>query len=141
VNFRPYAKELDGDPDDIDGTNEYEKPKGSAHGVGGLLLRPAPPVPECTWVPGEDHRRKGRLPDSIGLQHPSGRRAGPQLVEAGMSLPEGWKVVSDNARRGLVLAIPGDSDAADAVEWLLQAATVLTLFDVSGDWVAEIHVR
>lgn len=141
INFRPYVKEIDGDPDDVDGTNEYRRPRGSALGIGGYLLKPAPPTPECTWVPGEDHRRKGRLPDSLGLQHPSGNKAGPALVAAGATLPAGWRVIADNARRGLVLAIPTDADTAEAVHWLLRAAQIVTPFQLSPDWVAEVHTR
>jgi len=139
INFRPYRRDIDGDPDDVDGTNEYSKPTGSATGIGGLLLKPAPPVPECTWIPGDTHRRKGQLPDSIGLQHPSGSRGGPTLVAHGITLPDGWKVLADNARRGLVLTMPHDFDAESAVRWLLRAAEVLTPYDLPIEWVAEIH--
>jgi hypothetical protein len=142
VNFRPYFPE-DGKLElDADGTwsdADYEKPKGSALGIGGLLLKPAPPIPECTWVPGEDHRRKGRLPDSVGMAHPGGRKAGPLLVEAGMSLQDGWRVVSDSAGRGLILALSGDYDVATTMAWILQAADVVTPFNVPDDWVLEVH--
>jgi len=141
VNFRPYVKELDGDPDDVDGTNEYTKPRGSALGIGGILLKPSPPIPECTWVPGEEHRKKGRLPDSVGLQHPAGKRGGPVLVEQGMTLPEGWKVRGDNARRGIVLLMPSDYDVDTAVRWLLRASEILTPFNLPPEWVAEVHTR
>jgi hypothetical protein len=141
VNFRPFIEEVHGDPEDQTWTNEYERPKGSALGIGGLLLKPAPPLPECTWVPGEDHRRKGPLPDSIGLQHPAGARAGPLLVADGVTLPDRWRVVADNARRGLVLELPRDADVEEAVRWLLHAAAVLSPHDLPPDWVLEVHTR
>jgi hypothetical protein len=90
-------------------------------------------------VPGEDHRRKGRLPDSLGLQHPSGRRAGPQLFDAGIRLPDEWRLVADNARRGLVIHLPIEYETSIAVEWLLNTAPVLTPGDLPDDWIAEIH--
>ena len=138
VNFRPYIAELDGEIEGDDDT-EYERPRGSTIGIGGMLLTPAPPVPECTWVPGGLHRRKGVLPDSLGLQHPSGKRAGRQITEGGMRLPDGWRVVADNARRGLVLELPPDYDVAATVRWLLDAAALVTPFDLPDEWVAEVH--
>lgn len=145
VNFRPFDEELDGDSTselhDEGGGGRNKMARGSALGIGGLLLRPAPAMPESTWVPGEDHRRKGRLPDSVGLHHPAGKKAGPSLVAEGVTLPTGWKVVSDNARRGLVLSVPTDADAHQAVQWLLRAATILTPFDLPAEWIAEVHRR
>jgi hypothetical protein len=144
VNFRPYyvedgklEMEADGTYDDT----EYQRPKGAAIGIGGMLSRPAPPIPECTWVPGEDHRRKGRLPDTIGMAHPGGRKAGPVMVEAGMRLPDSWKVVGDSAGRGLIVALAAEYDVRDAMLWVLEAAVRVTPFTLPDDWVLEVHHR
>jgi hypothetical protein len=142
VNFWPYFPEDGALEANLDGTwddTEYQRPKGAALGIGGMLMRPAPPIPECTWVPGEDHRRKGRQPDSVGMAHPGGRKAGPVLVEAGMRLDDGWKVVADTAGRGLILALSGDYDVREAMTWILKAADLVTPFDVPDDWVLEVH--
>ena len=85
INFRPFIDDHDPPATDSSHTDRPRTSKDSAHGIGGLLLKPAPSLPECTWVPGEHHRRKGPMPDSIGLHHPHGRRAGPALVEHGIT--------------------------------------------------------
>jgi hypothetical protein len=103
---------------------------------------------EGTWVPGRAGR-KGLEPASVGLEHPAGRFAVRQLRDGGLALPEHWKVVTDHARRGLVLSVQhqGDSDAArssdlaEIVDWLVEAAAILAPDQVTGRWQAEVHTR
>ena len=114
----------------------------------GLLGRRRPVTIEGTWVPGGTSR-KGPEPASVGLEHPAGRFAVRQLAAAGLDVPARWKVVTDHARRGLVLSAPssGPSEADHArdhrevVEWLVAAAAILAPDQVSGRWQAEVHIR
>ena len=114
----------------------------------GLLARRRVVTIEGTWVPGRAGRKPGE-PASVGLEHPAGRFAVRQLRDGGLALPERWKVVTDHARRGLVLSVPpsGETDddrAADLreiVDWLVQAAAILAPDQVSGRWQAEVHTR
>ena len=103
---------------------------------------------EGTWVPG----RAGRTPPepaSVGLEHPAGRFAVRQLRDGGLGVPDDWKVVTDHARRGLVLSVPASDgspgDRADhlsaIVEWLVAAAAILAPEQVTGRWQAEVHLR
>jgi hypothetical protein len=101
-----------------------------------------PVVPDARWVPGE---RKGEkvTPLSVGLRHPSGGRAVARLVEAGHPVPEGWRMVQDHPKRGLVLeARPGvDVDADATLDWMFDALAALTPLPLTGLWRATFHAR
>jgi hypothetical protein len=56
-------------------------------------------------------------------------------------VPEGWVVLQDNPRRGLVVAVPPAEDAADVLAWLLDAATALSLVLLTGEWRALVYRR
>lgn len=70
---------------------------------------------------------------SLGLQHPGGPKALDRLAAAGLALPTGWLRVADHPRRGLVLTAPA-AEAADAVDWLLAAAAILTPGPLPSPW-------
>jgi hypothetical protein len=124
----------------------------------GLFARWRLVLIEGTWVPGQ-LGRSGAGDASVGLSHPAGRFAVRQLRDAGVPLPDRWKVVVDHARRGLVLTVPdgpptiagsasvgppgGDASApVDVVlPWLLAAGTVLGPDQITGRWRAEVHRR
>ena len=101
-----------------------------------------PVIPDASWVPGE---RKGDrvTPLSIGLRHPSGGRAIPRLIEAGRAVPDGWRMVADRPKRGLVLeARPGaDVDADATLDWMFEALAALTPMPLTGLWRATFHPR
>jgi hypothetical protein len=105
---------------------------------GRLLTAAGPPVPLASWVPGE--LRRGRVADtSLGLQHPGGRKAVWQLRDAGITVPEGWRVRSDHPRRGLVLLVPADADPEVALDWLVRAALALTEMVLPDVWRAAVY--
>jgi hypothetical protein len=79
----------------------------------------------------------GRL--SIGLQHPGGPKALDRLAREGLPLPAGWLKVADHPRRGLVVTVPA-AEASAAVDWLLQAARLLTLGPLPTQWSARRYV-
>ncbi len=114
----------------------------------GLLARRRVVTVEGTWVPGR-LGRKAPEPASVGLEHPAGRFAVRQLRDGGLALPGHWKVVTDHARRGLVLSVmpsgPTDDDRVadlrEIVDWLVHAAAILAPGQVSGRWQAEVHTR
>lgn len=114
----------------------------------GLLARRRVVTIEGTWVPGR-LGRKGVEPASVGLEHPAGRFAVRQLRDSGLAVPDHWKVITDHARRGLVLsASPSGAtdddrggDLREIVDWLVAAAAILAPDQVSGRWQAEVHTR
>ena len=79
-----------------------------------------PIVPLGTWTPATTQSRGRREPAMLGLQHPAGSKAKPLLAELGHPVPEGWTVVQDHVRKGLVVALPETVDAAEALAWLLR---------------------
>ena len=110
----------------------------------GVFSRRRTTAVEGTWIPGQRTKR-GVDPASVGLEHPAGRFAVRQLRDAGCPVPEGWKVIVDHARRGLVLSVPEREDPEAQQElilsWLVRAATTLALVPMTGRWQAEIHHR
>jgi hypothetical protein len=109
-----------------------------------LLLDAGPNIPVGTWVPprrAEGRRRGGVAATSIGLQHPSGQRALDRLRRAGIDLPDGWHVVQDHPRRGLVFSAPVGADHRVTLEWLIRAGGFLSLGPPAASWLATVHLR
>jgi len=95
-------------------------------------------IPLCSWVPGRRTRR-GVRPDSLGIQHATGRRAVDTLSQLAVDLPGGWQRAQDHPRRGLVV-VPDPSCSLEAeFTWLLRAGAALSLRPLSGRWRARIH--
>jgi hypothetical protein len=109
-------------------------------GLFGLLSGRGPDLPIATWVPGELTRR-GVEPDSIGLQHGGGPKARLRLAELGVPIPTGWRVLADHPRRGLVIELPPATPPAEALDWLLRAATALSPVELPERWVALVYQR
>lgn len=112
-------------------------PEGS--GVFSLFSGRGPVVPLGTWTPGSITRRGRSEPAMLGLQHPSGSKAKPLLAELGHGVPDGWMVVQDHVRKGLVVAVPGDVGPEVALGWLLRAAQLLSTIPLTGGWRAAIY--
>ena len=99
------------------------RPEGG--GLFGVFSSRGPAVPFATWHPGER---------SAGIQHATG----PKLARR-IDVPEGWHVVQDHPRRGLVVRVPGDVTDGDVLAWLVATAGPLCPLPLLGRWVAEIH--
>jgi hypothetical protein len=108
-------------------------------GLTTLLAGPIHDVPVCTWVAGKV-ARQGPLPDSIGVQHGVGTRVLARLSSAGSGLPEGWALVQDHPRRGLVVTPAPGADKGEVLAWLLEAGMVLSPVRLTGQWHAEVHL-
>ncbi len=98
-----------------------------------------PVVPLGTWTPPAAQGRGRRQPAMLGLQHPAGSKAKPLLAELGHPVPDGWAVVQDHVRKGLVVALPDGVAARDALAWLLRAARLLSTIPLQGGWRAAIY--
>jgi hypothetical protein len=77
---------------------------------------------------------------SVGLMHPTGARAVARLAEAGVTIPTGWVVRQDHARRGLVLRTPVDAPETEIVDWCVRAGTALCRVDLTGEWQAVVYL-
>jgi len=108
-------------------------------GLTTLLAGPVHDVPVCTWVAGK-MGRQGVQPDSIGIQHAGGSRVLGRLASAGVALPEGWRLVQDHPRRGLVVAPASGAAHQDVLTWILEAGAVLSAVRLTGEWLAEIYL-
>ena len=54
-------------------------------------------------------------------------------------MPDGWVVLQDHSKKGLVVAVPPATGHADVVEWLLGAATLLSTVPLTGQWRAAVY--
>ena len=98
-----------------------------------------PPVTMATVMPARAERREVEGM-SVGVMHPTGPKAVARLAEAGVSVPDGWVVRQDHARRGLVLRTAPAASSADVVEWCVHAGTALCLADMTGMWRAVVYL-
>lgn len=108
-------------------------------GTFSLFSGRGPSVPLATWTPGSTGRRGRSEPAMLGLQHPAGSKAKTLLAERGHPVPEGWVVVQDHVRKGLVVSIPASVTPAEALDWLLEAARRLSTIPLTGRWRAAIY--
>ena len=98
-----------------------------------------PPVTMATVMPARPDRRNVEGM-SVGLMHPTGAKAIARLAEAGVTVPGGWVVRQDHARRGLVLQTAPDAAPADIVTWCVRAGTALCMVDMTGQWQAVVYL-
>jgi hypothetical protein len=96
-------------------------------------------VPTVTWMPGKVERSGSTGATRVGLQHAGGPRVVAMLRDRGLPLPEGWRVVQDHPRRGLVAKLPAGADDAHVLDWLIRAAATLCTVPATGRWRAEIY--
>jgi hypothetical protein len=91
-------------------------------------------VPLSTLVVGE-----GGRPHQLGVEHGSGRDAVERLRDAGVTVPDGTRVVSDHPRRGLVLNIPNGTSAAALAALLVATVAQLTVVPLGDRWIAQVY--
>ncbi len=96
-------------------------------------------VPVATWMPGRLAADGTAKPTTVGLQHAAGPRLAAKLRDAGLPLPDGWRITQDHPRRGLVALVPADADDAMVMAWLLEAATFASTVPTTGRWTASVH--
>lgn len=118
---------------------EAEDIAAAGSGTFALFSGRGPVVPLATWTPATTQRRGRREPAMIGLQHPAGSKARPMLAELGHPVPDGWIVVQDHVRKGLVVTLPEGVAAADALGWVLRAARLLSTVPLTGQWRAAVY--
>jgi hypothetical protein len=115
---------------------EHEPPDpGPFAFLGGSVHR----VPTVTWMPGRINADGAQKPTTVGLQHASGPRIAWQLRDAGLPVPEGWRVTQDHPRRGLVAQVPTGADDLAVMGWLLDAALYACAVPTTGSWTASVH--
>jgi len=83
-----------------------------------------PAVAMGTWMPSSIGGRPRAA--QVGVEHGQGPNALKRLREAGLELPGGWLKRQDHAKHGVVIELGGDDDLSVAVEWIIDAVTILT---------------
>ena len=98
-------------------------------GIFSLLAgAPAKPFAEVSIVPGKVFQ--------IGVQHGLGRLGLAGLAERGCSLPEGWRLLQDHARRGLIVA--PSVDPQHIAQWVVDALRGLSAIPAQATWTAMV---
>jgi hypothetical protein len=118
--------------------DEAEAAAVTPNAVASLFRAPGPPIPQATLMAPTDGRR-GAEPAQLGMTHGVGTRVVSRLAAEGLTLPEGWKVVQDHVRRGLVVRLDDPVDVERALTWALRAGTLLCPINTTGGWLAEVH--
>jgi hypothetical protein len=108
-------------------------------GFFGVFSGRGPDVPLATWTAPTAPRRGRGEPAMIGLQHGAGRRIKAQLAEMGSPVPDGWVVVQDYVKKGLVVSIPPGAAHEDVVGWLLGVARAVSRIPITGTWRASVY--
>jgi len=104
-----------------------------------LLFRAAgPPIPQATII-APTRGRRGGAPAQVGVAHGVGTKILPGLTTAGVGLPDGWTLVQDHVRRGLVVRVDEGFAAEQVVAWAVEVATAVCPVPLTGGWLAEVH--
>jgi hypothetical protein len=115
---------------------------GDLHPRAGLFAffgnQAAPVTMTTVMPPKKDRRHTEGL--TVGLMHPTGGKAVARLAEAGVTVPEGWVVRQDHARRGLLVRTPADVSEADVIAWSVRAGTALCRAEMTGRWQAVLYL-
>ncbi len=106
--------------------------------VAALFRAPGPPIPQATLIAPTAGKR-GVKPAQLGLTHGVGHRVLGRLASEGLGRPDGWTVVQDHVRRGVVLNLADPLDPAVMVDWALRASQLLCPIPTTGAWLAEVH--
>jgi len=123
----------------LPGIVEDEERPQSPTGLAALFGFGAPGNVMCTWIPAAQDRRRLDAP-KLGIMHPRGQRAAPDLQSLGVPIPVAWRIEQDHPRRGLVLCVPFDAPNASVLEWILRAGAALCYARLTGRWQAEVHL-
>jgi hypothetical protein len=108
-------------------------------GLFSLFSGRQPPVTMGTLVPPRPSRRATEGV-TVGLLHPTGAKAVARLSDAGVAVPQGWRVRQDHARRGLVLLAPHGALATGILDWAIRAGTALCRREMTGQWQAVVYL-
>lgn len=108
-------------------------------GLFGLFGNRQEPVSMGTLVPPRKDRQAAEGV-TVGLLHPTGGRAVARLAEAGVTLPPGWLVRQDHARRGLVVRARSDAPADEIIGWSIRAGVALCRGEMTGRWQAVVYL-
>jgi hypothetical protein len=99
----------------------------------------AAPVTMTTVMPPRKDRRDTEGL-TVGIMHPTGGKAVARLAEDGVTMPDGWLVRQDHARRGLLVRTPVAVSEDDVIDWSVRAGTALCRAEMTGRWQAVVYL-
>jgi hypothetical protein len=118
---------------------DVDEPPPTRTALANLIGAKGPEVPLATWTaPG----KKPRDPSTIGIHHAQGPKIVRHLDEQRIPILDGWRVLQDHPKRGLVCAVPTTTDTTQldiVLEWLLRATGALCRVRRTGEWRALVY--
>ena len=100
-----------------------------------IFSKRGPVVPMGTWTAPTTTRKGAVEPTDLGLQHGTAKQAKRVLDGTAGSIPDTWRVLADNPRRGIVVRPPADVSLHDQARWLLDALAVLCIPPQTGNFL------
>jgi hypothetical protein len=123
----------------LPGVNVDEERTTASPGVFALFTGRQPPVTMCTLMPPRPNRR-ATDGVTVGLLHPTGRKAAARLTEAGVALPTGWLVTQDHNRRGMLVKTSHGAPESEVITWAVAAGASLCREEMTGTWQAVVYL-
>lgn len=118
---------------------DVDEPPPQRSALANLIGARGPDVPLATWTaPG----KKARDASTIGIHHAQGPKIVRHLDDQRIPVLDGWRVLQDHPKRGLVCAVPTTTDPTQLdiiLEWLLRATGALCRVRRTGEWRALVY--
>ena len=92
-----------------------------------------PRIPQFTWTSATD--RKGNFqPSEIGLTHPTGIAVLERIQSFQINVPNGWQLIQDHPKRGIVFQLPKTYDPEEVVVFATSVIPVVSPFEFAGSF-------
>ena len=92
-----------------------------------------PRIPQFTWTSATD--RKGNFqPSEIGLTHPTGIAVLERIQSFQINVPNGWQLIQDHPKRGIVFQLPKTYDPEEVVVFATSVIPVVSPFEFEGSF-------
>lgn len=75
----------------------------------------------------------------LGVMHPQGRITPKELTKLGLAIPEGWRLISSHARKGMVLEPLAQAGVREVLGWTKELCLALCVMETTGKVRAEIY--
>ena len=82
-----------------------------------VFSKRGPVVPMATWTAPTRGGRRSE-PAQVGVQHGIARPVAKRLVGTPAEIPDGWRRLTDHARRGLVVLPPPGAEPLAIASWI-----------------------
>ena len=107
-------------------------------GILAIFNKRGPAVPLGTWT-ASNLTNRGAEPSEVGVQHGAGRGVHAELAGTPGEIPEGWRMLQDHPRRGLVARPAPGTPHIEIATWLLDVLGVLCLPPRTANFLVYVY--